>query len=524
MKKKFNITGTCIPETHYMVDILPKISRIFNMIEHREYFVINRPRQYGKTTTIYMLDRYLKKLPEYYPILISFEGIGAEGFASTSIFIKEFLNLLTEVFSYLGHDDLVKFIEITPVPESFSGLDSWIGKLVQKTGKKVVLMIDEVDKSSNNQLFLDFLGMLRNKYLKRGQAGGITFHSVILVGVHDIKTLKIKIRPDSETKYNSPWNIAVDFNVDLSFSPVEIRTMLDDYSKDQQIFFDIDYFAEKLSYLTSGYPFLVSNLCKIIHEEILPTREDRTWKKEDLDTAFQITLKQNNTNFDSLIQNLENNHDLYEYIFKIVIDGNDYMFNQHDPLIHFGVLYGILKEEQGRVRIHNRVYEQIIYNYMTSKITSAGAVNMPRPTSSYLDNTGCLDIRKVFSKFQLFMKEQYSKKDQDFLERNGRLLFLAFLRPIINGRGFDFKEVQISEERRLDIVVTFDNKRFIIELKIWRGDSYHEEGLKQLCTYLDSQQVDTGYLLIFDLRKEHLQPDQLEMIDMENKKIIAAWV
>ncbi|HLP58037.1 MAG TPA: hypothetical protein VK186_04370 [Candidatus Deferrimicrobium sp.] len=68
-----------------------------------------------------------------------------------------------------------------------------------------MLMIDEVDKSSNNQLFLDFLGMLRNKYLKRDKPGEFTFHSVILVGVHDVKTLKTKMRKNSEAKYNSPW-------------------------------------------------------------------------------------------------------------------------------------------------------------------------------------------------------------------------------------------------------------------------------------------------------------------------------
>jgi len=45
------------------------------------------------------------------------------------------------------------------------------------------------------------------------------------------------------------------------------------------------------------------------------------------------------------------------------------------------------------------------------------------------------------------MKKEYSKKDLPFLERNGRLIFLAFLKPIINGKEYDFKEVQISEEK-----------------------------------------------------------------------------
>ena len=50
MQKKFNITGICIPEKHYMVNISNKIEQILPMVEEGEYFVINKPRQYGKTT------------------------------------------------------------------------------------------------------------------------------------------------------------------------------------------------------------------------------------------------------------------------------------------------------------------------------------------------------------------------------------------------------------------------------------------------------------------------------------------
>jgi hypothetical protein len=66
------------------------------------------------------------------------------------------------------------------------------------------------------------------------------------------------------------------------------------------------------------------------------------------------------------------------------------------------------------------------------------------------------------------------------------LLFLAFIKPIINGTGFDFKEVQISEEKRIDIVITLKEK-YIVELKIWRGEEYHKKGLIQLQEYLDNQ-------------------------------------
>lgn len=378
-------------------------------------------------------------------------------------------------------------------------------------------MIDEVDKSSNNQLFLDFLGMLRNKYLKRDEEGEYTFHSVILAGVHDVKSLKIKLRPEAEAKFNSPWNIATDFEVELSFSALEIRSMLADYAHAEAVTLDIPFFADRLYYLTSGYPFLVSLLCKTMAEKILPAKKKQEWQSEDLDKALQIILKKDNTNFESLMQNLENNKELQDLVFKLIMEGADLSFDRHIPFIHFGILYGILKEERGKVRVHNRVYEQIIYNTMTAKLEISGATDSTHFTANYLDQTGNLDMNKVLGKFQDFMKEHHSEKDRNFLERNGTLLFLAFLRPILNGRGFDFKEVQISAERRLDVVVTFDNKKFIIELKIWHGDVYHDEGIGQLCRYLDLQNQSSGYLLIFDPRQESGQVGKIEMIEIEGK-------
>jgi len=47
--KRFNVTGPCLPEQHYMCDISSKVSQIMAMIERSEYFTINRARQYGKT-------------------------------------------------------------------------------------------------------------------------------------------------------------------------------------------------------------------------------------------------------------------------------------------------------------------------------------------------------------------------------------------------------------------------------------------------------------------------------------------
>lgn len=54
--KTFNIAGVCIPGLHYMADTSDKINQIAEMVIQGNYFTINRARQYGKTTTLALLE------------------------------------------------------------------------------------------------------------------------------------------------------------------------------------------------------------------------------------------------------------------------------------------------------------------------------------------------------------------------------------------------------------------------------------------------------------------------------------
>ena len=135
---------------------------------------------------------------------------------------------------------------------------------------------------------------------------------------------------------------------------------------------------------------------------------------------------------------------------------------------------------------------------------------------------GSLDMQAALLKFQQFMKEEFNEKDKTFLEQHGRLVFLSFLAPILNGKGHSFKEVQTSEEKRLDIIATYNEHKYILELKRWYGEVYHQKGIKQLSNYLDIQGVRTGYLVVFEYNKE--KSWRKEWIEYDNKRIFAVWV
>jgi predicted AAA+ superfamily ATPase len=70
------------------------------MIEEGEYFVINRPRQYGKTTTLFRLEQELKKDSHYLVIDISFEGIDSPTYSDQKLFIPTFLDLLKKSLAF----------------------------------------------------------------------------------------------------------------------------------------------------------------------------------------------------------------------------------------------------------------------------------------------------------------------------------------------------------------------------------------------------------------------------------------
>ncbi|MBO5536769.1 MAG: 9-O-acetyl-N-acetylneuraminate esterase, partial [Clostridia bacterium] len=92
-----------------------------------------------------------------------------------------------------------------------------------------------------------------------------------------------------------------------------------------------------------------------------------------------------------------------------------------------------------------------------------------------------------------------------FIEEEGREKFLTYLSPIINGVGTFSVEEQTRDRKRMDVVIHYGGMRYIIELKIWHGESRNEEGEKQILGYMNHFDLKTGYMLSFNFNK-HKKP------------------
>jgi hypothetical protein len=267
--------------------------------------------------------------------------------------------------------------------------------------------------------------------------------------------------------------------------------MLEAYEEDHQTGMDASAVAGHIYYYTSGYPFLVSSLCKIIDEENLD------WTKPGIDKAVQIILKENNTLFEDVVKNIVNHPSFSSLVEKLIVDGANIVFENANPDINLGMMYGVLKNSEGKVSVSNIIFETIIFNYLTSVASNRELVGRYTDEHSQFVQSGHLDMAHVIKRFAEFMKSEYRDEDSAFIEQEARLLFLSFLKPIINGTGHYAVEPETRGRRRMDIVVFFGNEKYIVELKVWHGEKAAEKAYEQLTGYLNSQGQSHGYLLSF---------------------------
>lgn len=369
--KKFNTTGLCIPSLHYMVNISDKIDQIIEVyIENGEYFTMNCARQFGKTTTLEQLYQRLKK--NYLVLDISFESAD-DCFVSLYTLAQGITNKIAAALDDSGVSEQLLQLWMEPVSRDLplDSLNTKITNFCRSCGKEVILMIDEVDKNSDNQIFLSFLGLLREKYLKQKSGKGCTFKSVILAGVYDIKNLKIKLHPDKESKYNSPWNIAADFDVDLSFSAKGIANMLADYEQDHHTGMNVSQIADLIYEYTNGYPYLVSYICKKTDETIAgSTRfpdQAAAWTREGILESIKLLIKGPNTLYDDMIKHVMEYSELYDMLNHILFEGQEYPYYEYDEPVSIGKMFGFIKNRDGLVAVANRVFETQLYHYFLSE-------------------------------------------------------------------------------------------------------------------------------------------------------------
>ena len=528
-KRVFNTTGICDPAEHYMVDLTQRLSEVRKLVDEKKYFTINRARQFGKTTTLHALAEYLSQ--DYLVISMDFQMQMSDAkFRNENSFSQAFARAFENSFRITESGKSPEYqaaLKVFTEERQESGEQFELVELFQALSnlcavipKKIVLMIDEVDSATNNQVFLDFLAQLRGYYINRSRFA--TFQSVILAGVCDIRNLKRKMRPDEEHKDNSPWNIAADFDIDMSFSGEQINSMLLDYASEHDSAIDTNLIAKEIYDYTSGYPYLVSRLCQLLDEMYKAGMHD-SWTHAGILEAVRKLVRESNSLFEDMAKKVKDYSDLGVMLRDILFCGKGIPFNLGTELVSIGAMFGFLKDEDGQVAISNRIFEIWFYNLfiaqdaIDSKTYDAGQ----QLKGQFVTESG-LDVEKILKKFVEHFTESFGNSTDAFVEENGRKLFMLYIRPLINGIGNYYIEARTRSMGRTDLIIDYLGKQYIIEMKIWHGNEYNTRGEEQLLGYLNDYHLERGYMLSFNFNRN--KKPGVKELHFKNHTLIEAVV
>lgn len=165
---------------------------------------------------------------------------------------------------------------------------------------------------------------------------------------------------------------------------------------------------------------------------------------------------------------------------------------------------GFIRNDHNTVRVANRIFEMRLYNYFLSD--EEIRKNLFSREGDLVKNQfvegGRLNMRLVLEKFISTYLQVFGPLEEKFKKKDGRELFLLYLKPIINGTGNYYIEAQTRDQTRTDVVIDYLGQQYVVELKIWRGDRYHASGEKQISEYLGYFNLDIGYMLSFNFNKK----------------------
>lgn len=229
----------------------------------------------------------------------------------------------------------------------------------------------------------------------------------------------------------------------------------------------------------------------------------KAWTRIGIDEAIKLILAESNTLFQSLTKNLNNYPELKRSIRSILMEGTRLTWNHQQDAITQLQMYGLIRNDHNTVKIANRIFEIMLYNLFISdeELKSNVFSREGELAKNQFVTDGKLNMRLILERFIETYTQVCGPLVDRFKEKDGRELFLLYLKPIINGTGNYYIEAQTRDQTRTDVIVDYLGEQYIIELKIWRGPRYNADGEKQIKEYLDHWNLDTGYMLSFNFNK-----------------------
>ena len=493
--KRFNTTGPCFPDEHYMMPALDRLPGVRELVSGGNYFVVHAPRQTGKTTALKALVSEINAKGEMVAIYCTLESI-QRLVGSYETAMREIRHLVLKSASMVR--ELATFAREIGDVKSSIGISTAISDALQelcvRAGKPLVLFFDEADCLYGDVL-ISFLRQLRDGYVNRDM---MPFpKSIALVGMLDVRDYKAQIRSDGQSLGQiSPFNIIAEDLLIPNFTEADIAALYAQHTAATGQRF-ADGVVDDVWRLTRGQPWLVNAIANDCVAKIHGNRFDETVTVEDVEAAKEAIIRRRDTHVDSLMERMREPR--VRRIVEPLISGDRSDVSYNDEDYRYIIDLGLLRVDRGALVPANPMYAEIIGRYLSRGEQDAMIRSIPE--TPWVKDNG-LDMPSLMAAFQQFWREN-SGADKDIMgyrESVPHLVLMAFLQRVTNGGGHINREMALGTGR-LDLCVEFRGSRYAIEVKT-SANFHGEKSYLQCAKYLDSLGLSEGWMPIFEKSKE----------------------
>jgi len=489
MVRWFNVAGPCRPDVHYMLSASARLPEVLRLVEQQSYFVLHAPRQSGKTTVMLALACELTASGRYAAVLVSAE-VGAPFQDAPDRAEQALLNAWHEDLRYQLPADLFLAQWPPAVPGRHIGaaLGAWASSCV----RPVVIFLDEIDALQDAAL-ISVLRQLRDGFRRRPTAFP---WALALIGLRDVRDYKVAAGGSARLHSASPFNIKTRSLTLGNFTMDEVAALYAQHTTDTGQMFEPAAIHSAFD-LTQGQPWLVNALAKVAVEEIVP---DLTWPitNHTINQAKDILITRQDTHLDSLAERLREPR--VRAVLEPILAGTIPTDLPVDDLRFVQDLGLVRMDATGGLMIANPIYEAVI----PRSLTTTTRAFLPALTPSWRTPDGRLNPTALLAAFLAFWRQhgQPLLGTTAYHEIAPQLVLLAFLDRVANGGGSVDREIMVGGDR-VDLVLRYGHDRLAIELKVWRDQRPDAltAGLAQLDSYLSGLSLATGWLIIFDQRR-----------------------
>jgi hypothetical protein len=492
-RRTFEKSGSVNPEASYYVQlenvVNPDKQDIKTMVDLGRYFSIFAPRQSGKTTFLEELCSQLHGDPTYVAVILSFQEYkNLEKSRFYSQVEKYLYQQLIDRLKQVNCEKLEKVQQFLSQHHftdhiSFKELFEELNNIVQF--KKIVIFIDEFDGIPLSELE-NFLTTLRELYIKYKKVKQKALYSIGLIGIRDITKLIVG--------GVSPFNIADQVEMP-PFSLKNVRDLYSQYTRETNQPFT-DEAVKKVYKETEGQPWLVNRLGTILTVNVKPGTVEPI-DRQDVEKAIESLLLEKNDHFDNLYEKAI----LYKETFvKIVFDNVKYKPNDKEQ--SWLEQYGLIKRKEKKAVVANNIYKERFLETFFNETEVPEDISM----TSYVLPGNRLDMENILLDFEQYISQigvRAFYREQKPYEKTGQFLLTAWLYQFVKGGEGDLRYEVPSGLGRMDILLTYKGRKYIIETKVNRQNLTHtlNQGITQVSEkYLASEHYHGGYLVIYDTK------------------------